>query len=234
MRGEDWQEDFDFPGEVGSPPHARGRLNLFHPRDKVYRITPACAGKTMGRPSTTPTYMDHPRMRGEDRWRGILYRSGFGSPPHARGRQFSDYAKSKPSRITPACAGKTLHMGNPPAVDRDHPRMRGEDISIRQFLGVVLGSPPHARGRRRLNLSKPLIYRITPACAGKTAYRSWQEGNSQDHPRMRGEDTPAKKPRRKKPGSPPHARGRLLRKAKAVINTRITPACAGKTDRCSK
>ena len=189
----------------------------------MVRITPACAGKTIGRPFTRPTYMDHPRMRGEDALEKLSGDISAGSPPHARGRHLKEAKGRILTRITPACAGKTPAMTLPCPTISDHPRMRGEDQ--REFVG----SPPHARGRlchERLNVR---AIRITPACAGKTAAYDSKSSSAWDHPRMRGEDTariPANTPAT---GSPPHARGRLVIPRIVCHAYRITPACAGKT-----
>ena len=47
---------------------------------------------------------------------------------------------------------------------------------------------------------------------------------------MRGEDIARRSLNLSKPGSPPHARGRLNGEYDVHIAGRITPACAGKTD----
>ena len=74
------------------------------------------------------------------------------------------------------------------AIGRDHPRMRGEDIIITRPPRASQGSPPHARGRRRLERRLPPRMGITPACAGKTSPSFSWPPPSRDHPRMRGED----------------------------------------------
>ena len=66
MRGEDYTSIDVIRGQLGSPPHARGRRGEVGVVGDDVRITPACAGKT-------GTY----RHRGCRR---------DGSPPHARGR----------------------------------------------------------------------------------------------------------------------------------------------------
>ena len=74
-----------------------------------------------------PSFVDHPRMRGEDlrdKWK--LPEVG-GSPPHARGRHAGQTVKAGQNRITPACAGKTAASSRFLARSEDHPRMRGED-----------------------------------------------------------------------------------------------------------
>ena len=92
----------------------------------------------------------------------------------------------------------------------DHPRMRGED-NLEEFLVVVDGgSPPHARGRHPISIAIGECDGITPACAGKTRDAIHWTMRWPDHPRMRGEDVGRQRRPKRLPGSPPHARGRLL------------------------
>ena len=148
-------------------------------------------------------------MRGEDkRFFGNMLVQG-GSPPHARGRPDSAAQWADQPRITPACAGKTSAPSSTRRSSRDHPRMRGEDQIPCIPLFDDEGSPPHARGRRRSLWFVLGFGGITPACAGKTLDGVSGGTITADHPRMRGEDRPARPP--------------------ASANQRITPACAGKT-----
>ena len=148
-------------------------------------------------------------MRGED---SIVYIQGaanLGSPPHARGRLLGGFVLFIDAGITPACAGKTGLRTFSRCLPRDHPRMRGEDNVKTSNSMTVRGSPPHARGRLRVN--------------GHEAQCRL------DHPRMRGEDNREVSKTRFAQGSPPHARGRRTTRFAERRNTRITPACAGKT-----
>ena len=107
--------------------------------------------------------------------------------------------------------------------------MRGEDPAAPLLMTVAEGSPPHARGRHMVAIVHYANRRITPACAGKT-WRCWVLGwRPWDHPRMRGEDFGFVVVFCFVLGSPPHARGRLLRQLRQKLIRRITPACAGKT-----
>ena len=132
--------------------------------------------------------------------------------------------------------------------------MRGEDWGRPTCWMLGGGSPPHARGRRRLSRSRKPHWRITPACAGKTGDARHVGCLGEDHPRMRGEDADSHVVESRIGGSPPHARGRLCvhtlfdgflgglvgspphargrRKYPIVshLSARITPACAGKTN----
>ena len=46
--------------------------------------------------------------------------------------------------------------------------MRGEDKCKAGLISRLMGSPPHARGRRVEGPARAFRTRITPACAGKT------------------------------------------------------------------
>ena len=107
MRGEDIDVEAHGDRDVGSPPHARGRLPCL-----------GCRLWVLG---------DHPRMRGEDAGVLLGFGGAVGSPPHARGRRILAKTESLISRITPACAGKTKCRSLTANASRDHPRMRGED-----------------------------------------------------------------------------------------------------------
>ena len=172
---------------------------------------------------------DHPRMRGEDSADRFPRGRIQGSPPHARGRPVRDHGVRISGGITPACAGKTRQSEKRNRRFRDHPRMRGEDAEWLPRLSSPMGSPPHARGR--LFRLGPIVARqgITPACAGKTIPIIRVPWNRRDHPRMRGEDRTLVFGCVRSPGSPPHARGRPIEKLERERDTRITPACAGKT-----
>mgnify|MGYP000871962635 CR=1 FL=1 len=109
--------------------------------------------------------------------------------------------------------------------------MRGEDMAIVPRYMRILGSPPHARGRPWEEITTTRNPGITPACAGKTRRAARPGGRTSDHPRMRGEDTSTTWRMTGLSGSPPHARGRLLKLIFVLLLSGITPACAGKTAR---
>ena len=250
MCGEDSPPDDDVATTQGSPPHARGRLDVEGLGSTLLGITPACAGKTPSPLSVKGAMRDHPRIRGEDAlytapalraaWitpacAGKTMPDGFsaekavGSPPHARGRPASDEWDNVDVRLTPACAGKTNPRSPTPACPTAHPRMRGEDTSSPFRETAMSGSPPHARGRRSRGDRPVKRCRLTPACAGKTRRPRSERGHLPAHPRMRGEDSCGASPSVSSTGSPPHARGRCWRTRRGGLLCRLTPACAGKT-----
>ena len=73
--------------------------------------------------------------------------------------------------ITPACAGKRPVAWKGSGVERDHPRVRGEEPATTVMAPDGTGSPPRARGRGTNIVDTPLVARITPACAGKSHSR---------------------------------------------------------------
>ena len=110
----------------GSPPHGRGKAEQQATMDTVDRITPAWAGKRMGRFSRLHQYKDHPRMGGE-KFNSFLFGGGLGgSPPHGRGKEPLCDRSSTGKGITPAWAGKRQTQKNFFRPFRDHPRMGGE------------------------------------------------------------------------------------------------------------
>ncbi len=113
---------------VGSPPHAWGRHKLKAHRQDSYRFTPTCVGKTICGPVS-----------------GGL---AVGSPPHAWGRQYMGAGSKAYLRFTPTCVGKTIRVCPRLLPSSVHPHMRGEDMRSGSPVSLVIGSPPHAWGRR--------------------------------------------------------------------------------------
>ena len=111
-------------------------------------------------------------------------------------------------RITPACAGKSQERLKALWKEWDHPRMCGEKRHLLQKTDLLLGSPPHVRGKGRLSFACSHRTRITPACAGKRKIAVVTLSALL--------------------GSPPHVRGKECVVVLAVDIDGITPACAGK------
>ena len=148
-------------------------------------------------------------MRGEHLERLDPEFETVGSPPHARGAPIRALLEIGKSRITPACAGSTWPKPGGSGPKWDHPRMRGEHEHVKFVEDQMAGSPPHARGARRLTAHLPALL--------------W------DHPRMRGEHFYDSHNRDREMGSPPHARGALIKNNHPNTKPGITPACAGST-----
>ena len=139
----------------------------------LLRITPACAGKTMCPPMWRAEETDHPRVCGENDPFGFSMTLAIGSPPRVRGKHSRTTGKCLPSRITPACAGKTSLLQARNFAKADHPRVCGENSGLTTPALTLRGSPPRVRGKPTCRRMSNTSARITPACAGKTL-RKWR------------------------------------------------------------
>ena len=71
-------------------------------------ITPAYAGKSDSYTLPRPLWRDHPRVCGEKKKGGSPEKSGLGSPPRMRGKEFRVETCFPDNGITPAYAGKRM------------------------------------------------------------------------------------------------------------------------------
>ena len=137
------------------------------------RITPAYAGKRYRRCYNFPALQDHPRLCGEKFLRRNRSKMDSGSPPPMRGKVHAFACFFPLCRITPAYAGKSAAMSGRYQVVTDHPRLCGEKTQTSQPDTFGQGSPPPMRGKdARYNLFT-MLYRITPAYAGKSPWGRW-------------------------------------------------------------
>ena len=134
------------------------------------------------------------------------------------------------TRITPACAGTTAQKIANVWVIEDHPRVCGNHPNLSLPCGIVPGSPPRVREPPAVHQHGFQFLRITPACAGTTAYRWSYTANSWDHPRVCGNHSSSTLTRSRQRGSPPRVREPPLYKILTTDITGITPACAGTTE----
>jgi len=145
-RGEHLKMQIKHINETGSPPHTRGTRTYEQNNSHGERITPAHAGNTAIHCCKCRPYRDHPRTRGEHPNGNIGLRAPLGSPPHTRGTHLRLVRFAGYGRITPAHAGNTLKYGDGAAIDKDHPRTRGEHCQVPTVHLSGKGSPPHTRG----------------------------------------------------------------------------------------
>ena len=132
-------------------------------------------------------------------------------------------------RITPARAGKRRpsHVYSQPFWD--HPRPCGEKLSTKDFIAPPSGSPPRMREKVEDKVREYKAQRITPAYAGKSATTTWARTVGGDHPRVCGEKLEPVYQVAAVPGSPPRVRGKVEGSGYENSASRITPACAGKS-----
>ena len=134
---------------LGSPPHVRGKACAICTFPLSQRITPACAGKRGIALDAGTMVLDHPRVCGEKtpmRSEGVR---GVGSPPRVRGKERQQPRKHRVTRITPACAGKSLTIPKLTTRSWDHPRVCGEKAYSTIWGCQQKGSPPRVRGKDR-------------------------------------------------------------------------------------
>ena len=105
-----------------------------------------------------------------------------------RGKLADSFDKALSNRITPADAGKTLPQFMIPAFERDHPRGCGENPWHQPAKAANSGSPPRMRGKLKSVSPDAIVFRITPADAGKTIKCSFRKPPTTDHPRGCGEN----------------------------------------------
>ena len=151
----------------GSPPHMRGKGFKPHPSCAGIGITPAHAGKSLGRGRRFQRDRDHPRTCGEKNIWISLCSSFSGSPPHMRGKACSVNCQYIFYGITPAHAGKRTTRPPPRCPAWDHPRTCGEKYLVEEDGDAITGSPPHMRGKDTSPSLAPVSKGITPAHAGK-------------------------------------------------------------------
>ena len=130
MRGEDTSPGIFFRFFLETPPHAWGRLFVLLEVFLRHGNTPTCVGKTHALRQRGRVSEKHPHMRGEDHETVFSHRESVETPPHAWGRQtiFDRYIAER--RNTPTCVGKTASWCISQSVQRKHPHMRGEDLSL--------------------------------------------------------------------------------------------------------
>ena len=105
-----------------------------------------------------------------------------------RGKQFGMNPNVRSKRITPADAGKTQIRAIHNNFTEDHPRGCGENLYVQMMRCNFKGSPPRMRGKLGLPSKLSVLFRITPADAGKTRIADMGRRNSWDHPRGCGEN----------------------------------------------
>ena len=155
----------------------------------------------------------------------------LGSPPRVRGKVFEYQNNKVRTGITPACAGKRVWHSSFSPSWWDHPRVCGEKCPIAYVYGDAVGSPPRVRGKEARQTGDVLSPGITPACAGKRFSVLVRVHSRRDHPRVCGEKGLTFHQMLRPTGSPPRVRGKGRHRCACPVQSRITPACAGKSQR---
>ncbi len=195
-------------GGGGPSPRARGaprpgsrlrRRPRDHPRVRGEHRRPALGSFGWGGPSPRARGAprpgsrlrrrprDHPRVRGEHVrvYGSPLVRSG--PSPRARGAHHQPGHDHVAGGTIPACAGSTPAGSGGGRGLGDHPRVRGEHTTERDFDSRAPGPSPRARGALVGPRSHLSADGTIPACAGSTQAVGGPVARYRDHPRVRGE-----------------------------------------------
>ena len=131
--------------------------------------------------------------------------------------------------ITPACAGKRQTGLTLMLWSGDHPCVCGEKALKSWLMSGDVGSPPRMRGKVTLSNHHAFLFRITPACAGKSCSHRSFVVLLRDHPRVCGEKGFFRRSSLRMWGSPPRVRGKAGLSHGCLVLVGIIPAYAGKS-----
>ena len=167
-RGEYKQSQRPEKAATGSSPLSRGILSEPVVSDAPVGIIPALAGNTVPVLPVVVVLKDHPRSRGEYAASALFMSCCAGSSPLSRGIPFSATDAIKWPGIIPALAGNTRHAFLASLYIPDHPRSRGEYLTMLCYPVDTIGSSPLSRGIRSRWLCNAAVTGIIPALAGNT------------------------------------------------------------------
>ena len=176
-------------GMTGSPPPMRGKASGTFKSLFSSGITPAYAGKRGLCHYDTSRHKDHPRLCGEKTQGFQIHIADEGSPPPMRGKVDPFRHRCRQTGITPAYAGKSSLPHRTAPTIQDHPRLCGEKVFLIHIHSVQYGSPPPMRGKVNILGIFFVVWRITPAYAGKSTFQHLHTSCNRDHPRLCGEKT---------------------------------------------
>ena len=131
--------------------------------------TPAYAGKTVALTSLATALKETPPLTRGRRPARAKRAERIGNTPAYAGKTDGVEVDKDGRGNTPAYAGKTDRYGDACRRSRKHPRLRGEDSTIRFSLKRSMETPPLTRGRPAVTGPCLEANGNTPAYAGKTA-----------------------------------------------------------------
>ena len=215
--------------QAGSSPRVRGKLERCGARRGMWRLIPACAGKTGGVRAVGRGCGAHPRVCGENSCCPASSLLTRGSSPRVRGKLVERLYREGQPRLIPACAGKTPRSTTTSCPAAAHPRVCGENAAMEVLAVMSPGSSPRVRGKRVRRLGRRLTRGLIPACAGKTPYLPGKATATPAHPRACGENPTHPLPGGRVSGSSPRVRGKHSGVDYVSGVARLIPARAGKT-----
>ena len=150
-----------------------------------------------------------------------------GSSPRVRGTVRHAIACATCHRFIPACAGNRYVRSITIYVPTVHPRVCGEQRSVREAKDRDVGSSPRVRGTDFYRTGAGVHLRFIPACAGNRSPTSSAAWTTAVHPRVCGEQIAATTDATLLVGSSPRVRGTAAQKLAITAKARFIPACAG-------
>ncbi len=213
---------------VGGPsPRARGAAARGAAHRGAQGTIPACAGSRSRQRHASRPEPDHPRVRGEQPTLGSQFQSARGPSPRARGADRNRRRRTRGGRTIPACAGSRTSIRTTRKTSWDHPRVRGEQFRHDSKTTFRQGPSPRARGAVPPVPGRAGRRGTIPACAGSSVNDRYDANRSEDHPRVRGEQTGRRAAIPNHEGPSPRARGAVALNLRTVERARTIPACAG-------
>ena len=131
--------------------------------------------------------------------------------------------------LIPAHAGKTRPSPCRWCRRGAHPRSRGENRRVWEYIPRPRGSSPLTRGKRSALGGRVVVGGLIPAHAGKTRAGRGQAWSPTAHPRSRGENVSTRISTTDHTGSSPLTRGKLVTGFRCLGSWGLIPAHAGKT-----
>ena len=153
----------------------------------------------------------------------------YGTSPRTRGKQLNVPNITPSRRNIPAHAGKTLQLRPRGERAAEHPRARGENVSIAEPFSRGNGTSPRTRGKQKSVIHSNADLRNIPAHAGKTPTFDYPHGRTSEHPRARGENIERPLQPLGSLGTSPRTRGKRDNRFLRRCTGRNIPAHAGKT-----
>ncbi|ABC22143.1 conserved hypothetical protein [Rhodospirillum rubrum ATCC 11170] len=150
-----------------------------------------------------------------------------GSSPRVRGTDVKADRRSQGGRFIPACAGNRSPAANTTSRKPVHPRVCGEQGSLKRISASTIGSSPRVRGTGCRFGKCGSLGRFIPACAGNSWRQEPQLTPQAVHPRVCGEQWSANPWVAAVTGSSPRVRGTDFDFSRLRCVNRFIPACAG-------
>ena len=154
---------------------------------------------------------EHPRARGENRFRSLVPGTPCGTSPRTRGKPTIANSNMCSRRNIPAHAGKTIQAVYQHQESPEHPRARGENVCPHTLLPCLKGTSPRTRGKHNPRDHTGYRVRNIPAHAGKTRFFIVLLSTYSEHPRARGENLDARFDMAADLGTSPRTRGKRKR-----------------------